>query len=295
MSVDPGLHRSFLYAPGSRPELMRKALKGRADAVILDLEDAVAPGAKDGARDEVAGVLRELADLPADRPAVHVRVNRATDGWDRDDLAAVVVPGLDGLRLPKAEDASHLVELAGLLDTLEAERGLPPGSVGLYPTLETALGASRLVPIVRSTPRVRRLAIGTSDLLADLGAEGDERLATLTIRSHLVVESRAAGVGPPVDSVHTQLDDQDGLRSAARWARSLGFWGKSVIHPRQVDPVHEVFTADPDQLAWAREVLAALERAERGGDGVATVGGEFVDEAVAARARAILTRRGTRT
>ncbi|HSK21784.1 MAG TPA: CoA ester lyase [Egicoccus sp.] len=288
----PALHRSYLYAPGSRPDVMRKALRAGADAVILDLEDAVAPDAKDTARAEVAALLDEIATAAhggdAGGPsAVHVRINRDGGGYHAGDLDAVVRPGLDALRLPKVEAADAVAEVAVRIDTLERERGLPAGHVWLYPTIESARGMA-VLDEVAALDRVARFAFGTSDLLADLGIADETRWSTLYLRSALVLRSRLAGIGPPVDSVHTDLDDVDGLREAARHAASLGFHGKSVIHPRQLAAVHDVFTPSDAAIARARRIVAALDDATAAGRGAVTLDGEFVDAAVVARASALL-------
>ncbi len=291
MSTELVLHRSYLYAPGSNPRVMRKALAAGADAVILDLEDAVAPAAKDAARSEVAALLGELASAPAaGNPSVHVRVNAHDGEVDPRDVRAVVAAPLDAIRLPKVESAAAVQHLAALLDELELASGLASGHVGIYPTIESALGVVNLAEICAASPRIVRCALGSSDLLADIGSSGDDDLATLFARSALVVHSRAAGIGPPVDSVHTDLEDLDGLGESAARGRALGFHGKSVIHPRQLDTVHAVFTPTPEEIARARAVLAAADAAADEGAGATRVGQQFVDPAVVARARALLAR-----
>lgn len=287
MSADARLHRSYLYAPGSNPRVMRKALQAGADAVILDLEDAVAPAAKDEARVAVRELLVELADKPVPSD-VHVRINTGPGGADQDDLAAVVGPALAAVRVPKVESAAAVRDLAIALDSLEAQADLPAGSIGIYPTIESARGVVAVGEICAASERILRCALGASDLLADIGADGDDDTATLHARSALVVHSRAAGIGPPVDSVHTDLDDQAGLRRGAQRARSLGFHGKSVIHPRQLPVVHEVFTPTREQVERARAILAAARVAEENGDGATRLDGSFIDPAVVARAQALL-------
>lgn len=289
-SAEPALHRSYLYAPGSTPNIMRKALTAGADAVILDLEDAVAPGAKDTARNEVAALLTGAVARSVS-PELHVRVNRDGDAWSRRDLEAVVSPALRAIRLPKAESARDVAAVAAVLDDLEQRRGLPLGQVQIYPTVESARGVVAVGEILTATPRVVRLAIGAADLLADLGASGDDELALLHVRSELVLRSRSAGVGPPIDSVHTNLHDEAGLLAAARHARSLGFVGKSVIHPRQLATVHEIFTPTDRELARAEQIVAAMSDAERHGHGTVVVDGHFVDAPIVARARALLALR----
>ena len=303
--ADPALHRSYLYAPGSSSAVMRKALGVGADAVILDLEDAVAADAKARARTEVAELLAERvrsngpSPFPTDvRPSsgsdLHVRINRAGAGYCETDLETVVRPGLDAIRLPKAESPEAIVAVASALDQLERTRDLPPGRIRLYPTVESAIGAVSIASLATATPRVVRFAIGTADLLADLGVSLDDDLTTLHIRSELVLRSRAAGIGPPIDSVHTDLDDEAGLRAGAERARSLGFHGKSVIHPRQLAIVHDVFTPTEQQLVWAEQIIAAMDAAERDARGAVTLDGEFVDAAIVARARAVLSLRSRR-
>jgi citrate lyase subunit beta/citryl-CoA lyase len=282
MSSPDRLLRSFLYAPGSRPDLLEKALDAGADAVILDLEDAVAPADKVTARRAVADLVARRA--PAAACQVHVRVNRGPDGYDLDDVAAVVAPGLAALRLPKAVSAAEVAAVAELLDELEAARGLPAGTVGLYPTVETAAGVDRCRELA-TAPRVVSLAFGAADFLADIGAHGgDGYEPTLLARSALVLASRVAGIAPPVDGAWTRLDDEEGLRRSSRWARSLGFAGRSAIHPRQLPVIHEVFTPTAEEIAWARRVVAAL--GER--SATAVVDGGFVDPAAARRARRLL-------
>lgn len=281
------LHRSYLYAPGSSPRVMRQALASGADAVILDLEDAVADSAKSTARTEIRNLLSEVAQEPV-APDVHVRINRDGLGYLESDLDAVAWPGLDAIRLPKAESPDAIASVAATLDDLERRRALEPGHISLYLTVESALGAVSIPSLATATSRVARMAIGTTDLLADLGAVGDDGLATLHVRSEMVLHSRVAGIGPPIDSVHTDLDDESGLRAAAERARALGFHGKSVIHPRQLEVVHAVFSPTDEELARAERIVAALESAQLDGRGALEVDGTFVDAAVAARAHSLL-------
>lgn len=265
---------------------MEKALRAGADAVIFDLEDAVAPSAKATARNEVAAVISRVGGAPG--VEIHARVNRGPAGPDRDDVAAVTLPGLSGLRVPKVGGPEELHRLGELLDELEARAEMPPGTVRLYPVIETA-AAVLAAREIAAAPRVARLGFGATDFLADIGAPGTTYgPATLMARSALVLASRAAGIGAPVDSVHTRIDDADGLIRSARFARELGFFGKSVIHPRQIAPVHEVFTPTEDELAHARRVLGQAERDA----GASALDGELVDPAVVARARRVLEMAG---
>lgn len=278
-----GLARSYLFAPGSNAQVVTKALDVGADAVVFDLEDAVGQAAKDEARSNVATAVAGRSTAPGGE--LHVRVNRDGAGFDASDLRATVRPGLDALRLPKCAGPGEVQAVGAMLDQLEAERGLAVGSVGLYPTVESAAGALSAGDIAVATSRVVALVFGEVDFLADISAGGaDARAATMHARSGLVLASRAAGVRPPVDGAFTVLDDLDGLRDAAIWARNLGFFGKSVIHPRQLDTVHDVFTPNDDEVAHARRIVESLEE----GQGTGVVDGELVDAAVLVRARAVL-------
>ncbi|MDD9207558.1 CoA ester lyase [Georgenia sp. 10Sc9-8] len=277
------MHRSYLYAPGSKQRILDKALVAGADAIVCDLEDAVALPDKASARAAVGALVREHAEEA--ECAVHVRVNRSGDGWSADDLAAVLHPGLEALRLPKCESAEPVRLLDVRITELERERGLPVGSVQLYPTIESAAGAVAARDLARSSPRVAALVFGPSDFVADLGLMGSSQFeATVLARSTLVLESRAARIGRPVDGAFTDLSDSDGLRQLALRVRDLGFGGKSAIHPRQLPVLHEVFTPTADEVERAERIIDSLD--ER--TATAVVDGSFVDPAIVTQAQAVL-------
>ena len=287
-SAEFRLHRTYLYAPGDRPDIMRKALASGADAVVLDLEDAVAPQRRPEARSAAGAIIEEFAGRPG-TPDILVRLSRVPGGYSVEDLDAVVRPGLYGLRLPKAESSEGIAAVADRLEGVErAAAWAGAARVMLDITIESALGATMLPQLIGSSDRVARVGLGTSDLLADIGAVGDDDLATLHVRSELVLQSRAAGVGPPIDSVHVRLDDADGLRASARRARALGFFGKSVIHPRQIGIVHDVFTPSAAELEDARRIIEMYDAALREGSAVMSQDGDFIDAAIVQRARAAL-------
>jgi citrate lyase subunit beta / citryl-CoA lyase len=258
------MHRSYLFAPGHNPKLLRRVFEAGADAVMLDLEDAVPPPAKRRARAMVADVL-------ADRPA-WVRINAVGTELAACDLAAVA--GLAaGIRIPKVESAQDV----------QWVRDRAPDTP-LICAIETARGILAAGEIAQ-VDGVRHLSLGGVDLRRDLCAS-DGNLQTLYARSHLVVVSRAAGLDPPIDSVYARLDDETGLRAQTEFARSLGLFGKSAIHPRQLAVLHEVFTPSAEELEWAQTVLDAFQAA--GGEPVKLADGEFIDLPVADRARRLL-------
>ncbi len=256
--------RSWLFAPGHDEKLLVKVFDAGADVVLLDLEDAVPPDLKDRARELVAQVA-------AERPC-WVRVNRPLTDECQRDLAALAGVA-KGLRLPKVEAASDVDWV------VQRAPGVP-----LDCTIESARGLLAAFDIA-SRPACFSLAYGGLDFAADLGIPGGEQ-ETLFARSFLVVASRAAGKPPPSDGVHALIDDDDGLRIEAEAARRLGFFGKSAIHPRQVPIINEVFMTSPAEVAWAERVLSAFEVS--GGAATKLPDGEFLDRAVAERARQLL-------
>jgi citrate lyase subunit beta/citryl-CoA lyase len=258
------MQRSYLFAPGHNMRLLRKVFDAGADAVMLDMEDAVPPEAKDTARALVAEVL-------LDNPA-WVRVNAPCTEQCAADLDAVAGRAA-GIRIPKTESARDVQWVA------DRAPGTP-----LICAIETARGVLAAQEIA-AVPGVAHLAIGGVDLQRDLNC-GTGDLPTLYARSHLILASRAAGIAPPIDSVYPYLDDEAGLRHQTQLARSLGFFGKSAIHPRQLPVLHEVFTPSAGELRWATEVVAAFDAA--GGAAARLADGEFVDLPVANRARRLL-------
>lgn len=281
--------RSWLYVPGNAPRRIEKSFTLGADAVVFDLEDAVPPQEKLDARKRVCEAIdasRERSQAP-----VFVRVNAVSTEWFDDDLAAVTRRGIGGIRLPKSESASDVTEVAERLGTLEQENGLPPNSVHLVCGIESALGLTNAVTIAAASTRVLALSFGAADFARDLGLTPTPgRTETLFARSQLVVASRVATVRPPVDSAHLGVADLQGLERTTREAKSLGYFGRSVIHPDQIAVVNDVFTPSGDQVARAREIVDAAGRAARvGGGALLLPDGEFVDVAIVRRAQDILT------
>ncbi len=257
---------SLLFVPASRPERIAKALAAGADAVIVDLEDAVAPADKDAARAALAAALD-----PA-RP-VMVRINGADSTWFAEDLELLGHPGVAAVVLPKAEDADDVAVVA------QAVAGRP-----VLPLVESALGFEQRLALAHA-PGVQRLVFGHIDFQADMGMRCDEE-ELLPFRAALVLASRLADIAAPIDGVTTAIDDEALLRADARRARRLGFGGKLCIHPRQVAVVNACFTPSADEVAWARRVIEA--DANAGGAAVA-VDGKMVDRPVVLRAQAILS------
>ena len=264
--------RSYLYVPGSDPRRIEKALASEADAVILDLEDAVAPNRKEEARATVAEVLRSEHEKP-----VFVRINAPDSVLAEEDVEAVAGPRLAGLRLPKTESPESVRRVAQWLENLGCE-------AGLQCLIESALGLEFAFEIARAHEKVVGMSLGEADLAADLGVRGDAGL--LYARSRLVAATRAAGLPGPVQSVYTNVRDTEGLRRSTMEGKNMGFVGRSAIHPAQIEVINEVFTPTEEEIAEAKNLRARLEESTGTGTGAfALEDGRFVDEAVVGSAR----------
>jgi citrate lyase subunit beta/citryl-CoA lyase len=290
MSTETTALRSFLFAPGNHARRLEKALSLDADAVILDLEDAVATAEKPAAREAVAASFARQR-----RGLLYVRVNAVDTEFCYGDLLAVVRPGLDGIILPKVESAAGLATIDWLLAQLERERGLPAGGIDLIPIIETASGLERLGAILGAIPRagtrVRRVAFGAGDFTLDVNmvwSRGESELAPA--RAAIVTASRAAGIEAPLDTVWVDLTDPDGLEASARTALGLGFQGKMCIHPDQIAIVNGVFTPTDAEIAFAERVTAAFAKAEAEGSAAIQLDGKFIDYPIVYRAQRVLSR-----
>lgn len=258
--------RSYLFVPGNRPDRFDKACASGADAVIVDLEDAVPAGEKSRARAALEAWVN-----PA-KPVI-VRINGVETAWFRDDLTCCRMPGVQAIMLPKTEGVAHLKRVEVLLGE----------SIPVLPLIETAQGFAGAHEIARH-PGVPRLVFGALDFQLDTGIPGDgEEL--LYFRSQLVLISRLAGIQPPVDGITAAIDDLDLLRADTRRARQFGFGGKLCIHPKQIASVNECFLPTSEEIAWARRVVEASATA-RGG--AVALDGKMVDRPIVLKAQRIL-------
>jgi citrate lyase subunit beta / citryl-CoA lyase len=257
--------RSLLFVPGSRPDRFDKALAAGASRVILDLADAAAPGDKDAAREAVLRFVQP-------GHSVIVRINAADTPWFAHDVELCRRDGLAGIMLPKAERADTV---ATLMDA---------GARSVLALIESAAGFAAMGSIA-AAPGVAHLVFGSIDFQADLGMRDAPEDDLAAFRAALVLASRLAGIGAPIDGVTVQLDDEARLGEDVARARRLGFGGKLCIHPRQVALVNRLFAPSAQEQAWARRVIAATKG---GGGGAVNVDGRMVDRPVVLRAEAIL-------
>jgi citrate lyase subunit beta/citryl-CoA lyase len=276
--------RSFLFAPGNHARRVEKALSLDADAMILDLEDAVATAEKRATRDAVIAALTRPR-----RALLYVRVNAVDTEFCYGDFAAIVRPGLDGVILPKVESAAGLATADWLLAQLEREQGLMPRAIDLVPIIETARGLNQIDAILAAGARVKRVAFGAGDFTLDVNmawSRGEAELAYA--RAKIVTASRAAGIEAPFDTVWVDLADGEGLEASARTALGFGFQGKMCIHPNQIAVVNRVFTPSEMEIAFAERVVAAFARAEAEGSAAIQLDGKFIDYPILYRAQRVL-------
>lgn len=279
--------RSFLFAPANHARRVEKAFTLQADAVILDLEDAVALAEKPAAREQARATLQ--AGAGERRCKLYIRVNPWDSSLCHGDLQAVVHPGLDGIVLPKVECGEALACIDWLLTQLERERGMACGTVDLLPILETARGVARIDAVLAPATRVRRLAFGAGDYSLDLGVTWTrEERESRHAREIIVTASRAHGLQAPLDSAYARIDDDEGLLASAQASAGLGYQGKMCIHPRQVPLVNAVFSPSEEEVAWARRVATAFDEAEREGSSAFALDGKLVDYPIVYRARRVL-------
>ncbi len=279
------LRRSMLYVPGNSPSMIQNASVYGADAILLDLEDSVPLSEKDAARELVK---MALLHLDFEEIEVTVRINPLDTHFGVDDLAAVVLPRLDAMRLPKVSYPEDVKRLSNILDTLEEERDIEHGKVHIHPMIETAIGVENAYQIATASDRVDAITIGGQDLTTDMGVtktkEGDELLYA---RMRIVMAAKAAGIDA-LDTVYADINDLEGLKEETIMVKRLGFTGKAAIHPNQIDVINSVFLPLDEEVEEAVSIVKASRIVEKQGKGVVVVDGKMVDAPVVRRAERIL-------
>jgi citrate lyase subunit beta/citryl-CoA lyase len=281
------LRRSLLFVPGTAPERIAKAAASPADAVVLDLEDAVVQAQKAKAREWVVAALRRVDFGGRERA---VRVNPLDSPFGADDLAAVVPLAPDALLLPKVSTLGDLARVDRVVGRLEQDAGLPVGGIRFHLLVETVAGVLGVETLAAGSTRNAALLFGAGDLARETRARRTpSRLGELPALSQVLLAARAAGLDA-IDTPYLTLRDPEGLETHARFAVDLGFDGKAVIHPAQLEAVNRLFAPSREDVEEAERTLAAYQAAEATGKGVLAMDGRMIDAAHVAMARQTLAR-----
>lgn len=279
MTNDLRPRRSVLYMPAANERALEKAKSIPADALILDLEDAVAPDAKETARTNAVAAAQSGE---YGRREVTIRANGLDTSWGRDDIAAIAGSGADAIVIPKVGSRALVDEVSGLLDTAGA-----PAELTIWPMIETPTAIFDIRSIA-SHPRVNVLVIGTNDLAKELRTGSSlDRAPLMPHLAQAVLGAREAGVAI-VDGVYNDVRDTDGFLVEAQHGKLFGFDGKTLVHPGQVEPANEVWAPSPDEIDYSQRVIAAFEEAEAAGSGVITVDGRMIENLHVDNARRVL-------
>ena len=279
-----GPFRTMLFAPGNHPRRVEKALTLAADAVILDLEDAVAVAEKIATRETVVAALQG-----ARTGLGYVRINAYGTEFCFGDLLVVVAAGVDGIIAPKIETAAQLQAVDWMIAQLEREKDLPASGIDLIPIIETGRGVANVREIAACETRIQRLSFGAGDYTKDMGmrwTRGEAEIAQA--RAEIALASRAAGLEPPIDTVWIHIKETEGCVASAEAVRDMGYQGKLCIHPDQVDPVNAVFTPTAEDVTFAETVVTAFTEAEANGLASIQVDGYFVDYPIVDQAQRTL-------
>ncbi len=269
--------RSLLFVPGNNHRFIEKAKTLNADIVCLDLEDSVPPAEKDKARE----MIRNALNTGRFEAEVYVRVNPLDSNLIHDDIKAVLCDRLDGIVIPKVNTPEEVIEVSRIIDESNTR-------VEIMPSIESARGVVNAYSIASASSRVSALVFGIFDFLHDMGIEYKENgLGYTYARAKIPVDARAAGVYA-IDAIWQRVDDIDGLIKDATIAKELGYKGKSIIHPKHIEPVHRVFLPSKEEVEWAKKVVEALEDSIKQGKGAVRVDGKMIDAVHYKRAKAIL-------
>jgi citrate lyase subunit beta / citryl-CoA lyase len=280
------LSRTWMFVPGIDHRKMVKARDLGADVLIYDLEDAVSINQKQMAREMVR---EEISSLTISNFTKYVRINAINTPFFHDDLHEVVVENINGIMLPKAESAQDLIFLNGIISQMEKKRGIPEGSIKIIPLIESAIGLYRAFDIATSVKRINRLAFGSMDFILDIKAQSTKvGTEILYARSQLVVVSRAAEIEAPIDTVYIDIKDTENLKKETNFVKQLGFKGKLVIHPSQIEIVNGLFNPTKAELEEAKLIVTAFEKSTSEGIGAIQVHGKMVDQPIVESAKKIL-------
>lgn len=279
------LRRTMMYVPGSNPGMLAEAHIYGADSLMFDLEDSISLLEKDSAR---LLVYNAVKNIDYGDTEIVVRINGLDSPYGRDDIKAMVHAGVDVIRLPKTETAKDILDVEKIIEETEKEIGRPIGSTKMMAAIESPLGVLNAEEIAKASPRIMGIAIGAEDFVTNMKTKrSPEGIELLYARSQILIAARAAGIYA-LDTVYSDVNNEEGFRREVELIKQLGFDGKSIINPRQIAPVHEIYAPTEKEIEHSRKVIKAIEEAEEKGLGVISLNGKMIDKPIVERAERIL-------
>ncbi|MBQ6622617.1 MAG: citrate lyase subunit beta [Mogibacterium sp.] len=278
------LRRSMMFVPGNNPGMLKDAGIYGADSIMFDLEDSVAMTEKDAARFLVYNALTTLDYGDAE---LVVRINDLASGLGIQDLEAIVRARPDVIRLPKTEIAQDVIDCEREIERIEREAGIPVGSTGMMAAIESAEGVLNAHSIAKSSKRLIGIALGAEDYVTDLKTTRSDGTELFFARGMILNAARSAGIDA-LDTVYSDVNNEEGFIAEATLIKKMGFSGKSIINPRQIEPLHKIFMPSEKDLVKARAVMEAIREANARGSGVASLKGKMIDRPVVLRAQYLL-------
>lgn len=280
------LRRTMMFVPGSNPSMLKDAYIYGADSLMFDLEDAVSLNEKDSARFLVYNAIKSI---DYGNKEIVVRVNGLDTPYGRDDIEAVVRAGADVIRLPKTETREDIIAVEEVIEEVERRIGREVGSTKMMAAIEGPIGVFNAFSIATASKRLIGIALGAEDYVTSMKTKRyPDGLELLGARSQIVMAARAAGIYA-LDTVYSDVDNEEGFRREVELIKQLGFDGKSVINPRQIAPVHEIYTPTPQEIKKSVNIVKAAREAAENGLGVISLNGKMVDKPIIERAERILT------
>lgn len=277
--------RTMLYIPGNNPAMLLHGSIYGADSILLDLEDAVALDQKDAARILLRNMIKTVDYYDTE---VCVRINHLDTPFGLDDLRAIVPLQPDAIRYPKTETVEELQKLITIIEQIEDEHGLSHDKMTIHLMIETALGVQNVFEIAKYSKRVDAITIGGQDLTADMNIKSSGNSSGIDLARKMIVMAAKANGIDAIDTVYVNIDDEEGLKADTEYAKNIGFSGKAVINPRQIDPIHEIYTPTETEIRMAYRIVKAFNQNKKKGIGVFAVDGKMVDAPVVTRAKYVL-------
>lgn len=275
----------MLYIPGNNPAMLLHGSIYGADSLLLDLEDAVALDQKDAARHLVRNMLKTVDYNHAE---TCVRVNHLDTPFGMEDLKAIVPLQPDAIRYPKTETVADLKKLITIIERIENDHGLPHDKMTIHIMIETALGVQNVFDIAKYSKRVDAITIGGQDLTADMNIKSTNNSSGIDLARKMIVMAAKANRIDAIDTVFANIDDEEGLKEETMFIKNIGFSGKAVINPRQIDIIHEIFTPTEDEIRKAYRVVKEFNKNKALGIGVFAIDGKMIDAPVVTRAKYVL-------